>query len=75
MPCQIESAFFTIRLGTAKTRNCGSMATTPAMVFKPAQSRRRKLKGYDELLGEVVGGVIFKDGIRVSGQSDRNVAL
>jgi len=46
------------------------------MVFKPAQSaekRWRKLKGY-ELPGEVITGVIFKDGIRVSGQSDRNAA-
>ena len=72
----VESAFSTIRLRTAKTRNCGSRATTLAMVFKLAQSaekRWRKLKGY-ELLGEVVRGVIFKDGVRVSGQSDRNVA-
>ncbi|TDY54544.1 hypothetical protein C8D99_12722, partial [Aminivibrio pyruvatiphilus] len=60
----------------AKTRNCGSRATTLAMVFKLAQSaekRWRKLKGY-ELLGEVITGVIFKDGIRVSDQSDRSAA-
>ena len=72
----VESAFSTIRLRTAKTRNCGSRATTLAMVFKLAQSaekRWRKLKGY-ELLGEVVTGVIFKDGIRVSDQSDRSAA-
>jgi len=72
----VESAFSTIRLRTAKTRNCGSRATTLAMVFKLAQSaekRWRKLKGF-ELLGEVVTGVIFKDGIRVSDQSDRSAA-
>jgi len=72
----VESAFSTIRLRTAKTRNCGSRATTLAMVFKLAQSaekRWRKLKGY-ELLGEVITGVIFKDGIRVSDQSDRSAA-
>ena len=72
----VESTFSTIRLRTAKTRNCGSRATTPAMVFKLAQSaekRWRKLKGY-ELLGEVISGVIFKDGIRVSDQSDRSAA-
>jgi len=46
------------------------------MVFKLAQLAEkswRKLKGY-ELLGEVIRGVIFKDGIRVSDQSDRNAA-
>jgi len=72
----VESAFSTIRLRTAKTRNCGSRATTLAMVFKLAQSaekRWRKLKGF-ELLGEVVTGVIFKDGIRVSDHSDRSAA-
>ena len=72
----VESTFSTIRLRTAKTRNCGSRATTLAMVFKLAQSaekRWRKLKGY-ELLGEVISGVIFKDGIRVSDQSDRSAA-
>jgi putative transposase len=72
----VESAFSTIRLRTAKTRNCGSRATTLAMVFKLAQSaekRWRKLKGF-ELLGEVVTGVIFKDGIRVLDQSDRSAA-
>ena len=72
----VESAFSTIRLRTAKTRNCGSRATTLAMVFKLAQSaekRWRKLKGY-ELLGEVITGVIFKDGKRVSDRSDRSAA-
>ena len=72
----VESAFSTIRLRTAKTRNCGSRATTLAMVFKLAQSAEKrwiKLRGY-ELLGEVITGVIFKDGKRVSDQSDRSAA-
>ena len=65
-----------IRLRTSKTRNCGSRATTLAMVFKLAQSAEkgwRRLKDY-ELLGEVITGVIFKDGIRVSDQSAKSAA-
>ena len=72
----VESAFSTIRLRTAKTRKCGSRATTLAMVFKLAQSaekRWRRLRGY-ELLGEVITGVVFKDGKRVSDQPDRSAA-
>jgi len=72
----IESAFSTIRLRTAKTRNCGSRETTLTMVFKLAQSAERRwkrLKGH-KLLGEVITGVKFKDGVRESDQSDRNVA-
>ena len=72
----IESAFSSIRLRTAKTRNCGSRETTLSMVFKLAQSaekRWRKLKGY-KLLGDVVTGVSFRDGIRELIQSPRNAA-
>jgi transposase-like protein len=72
----IESAFSTIRLRTSKTRNCGSRETTLMMIFKLAQSAERRwkrLKGH-KLLGEVITGVKFKDGVRESGQSDRSVA-
>ena len=72
----IESMFSTVRLRTAKTRNCGSRETTLSMVFKLAQSaqkRWRRLQGYN-LLGDVIAGVIFKDGIRASDQSDGIVA-
>jgi transposase-like protein len=72
----IESAFSTIRLRTAKTRNCGSRETTLMMIFKLAQSAERRwkrLKGH-KLLGEVITGVKFKDGVRESDQSDRSVA-
>ena len=72
----VESAFSSIRLRTAKTRNCGSRETTLSMVFKLAQSaekRWRKLKGY-KLLGDVVQGIRFKDGIREQIQSGRIVA-
>lgn len=62
----IESTFSSIRLRTAKTRNCGSRETTLAMIFRLAQSaetRWKRLRGC-ELLGEVITGVRFKDGIR-----------
>jgi transposase-like protein len=72
----IESAFSSIRLRTAKTRNCGSRETTLSMIFKLAQSaekRWRKLQGH-KLLGEVVTGICFKDGIRDTGTADVKVA-
>jgi transposase-like protein len=72
----IESAFSSIRLRTAKTRNCGSRETALSMIFKLAQSaekRWRKLQGH-KLLGEVITGIRFKDGIRDTGTSDSRVA-
>jgi putative transposase len=62
----IESTFATIRLRTAKTRGCLSRKTALAMVYKlalSAQARWRRLSK-SELLTDVVGGVIFKDGVR-----------
>jgi transposase-like protein len=72
----IESAFSSIRLRTAKTRNCGSRETTLSMIFKLAQSaekRWRKLQGH-KLLGEVIVGIRFKDGIRDTDAPDSKVA-
>jgi transposase-like protein len=72
----IESAFSSIRLRTSKTRNCGSRETTLSMIFKLAQSaekRWRKLQGH-KLLGEVITGIRFKDGIRDTGTSGSKVA-
>jgi transposase-like protein len=72
----VESMFSTIRLRTAKTRNCGSRETVLAMTFKLAQSagkRFRRLKGH-ERLGDVITGVRFKDGVRETGQSGRSAA-
>jgi transposase-like protein len=72
----IESAFSSIRLRTAKTRNCGSRETTLSMIFKLAQSaekRWRKLQGH-RLLGEVITGIRFKDGIRETGTPGSKVA-
>ncbi len=61
----IESTFATVRLRTAKTRGCLSRETALTMVFqlcRCAQKRWRKLNGY-ELLGKVIEGVKFVDGV------------
>ena len=67
----IESTFATIRLRTEKMRNCGSRETTLMMVFKLAQSaekRWRRLRGH-ELLGKVIDGIEFQDGILAAASS------
>jgi transposase-like protein len=72
----IESTFSTVRLRTRKTRNCGSRETMLAMVFKLIQSaekRWKRIKGFD-LIGEVIEGVVFKDGVRATNQPDRDAA-
>ena len=72
----IESTFSTVRLRTRKTRNCGSRETILAMVFKLIQSaekRWKRIKGFD-LIGEVIEGVVFKDGLRATDQPDRDAA-
>lgn len=72
----IESAFATVRLRTAKMRNCGSRNTTLAMVFKlleTAQKRWNRLHGFT-LLTLVVNNVKFQDGIQVEGASARDAA-
>ena len=61
----IESTFATVKLRTAKTRGCLSRATALTMVFqlcRCAQKRWRKLSGY-ELLGKVIEGIVFVDGV------------
>lgn len=72
----IESTFSTVRLRTRKTRNCGSRETILAMVFKLIQSaekRWKRIKGFD-LIGEVIEGVVFKDGVRATNQPDKDAA-
>lgn len=62
----IESTFATVRLRTSKTRGCVARASLLAMVFKltkTAEQNWRTLKGH-ALLGEVVRGIIFKDGLQ-----------
>lgn len=63
----IESVFATVRLRTAKMKNCGSRTTTLTMAWllmSMAQKRWRRLRGY-KLLADVVEGVKFKDGERI----------
>lgn len=64
----IESTFATVRLRTKRTKGSGSAAACLSMVFKLAQAAERKwrkLNGY-ALLGDVIRGVQFKDGTKVS---------
>jgi len=71
----IESVFATVRLRTTKSKNCGSRATTLAMVLKlmeTAQKRWHRLRGYN-LLTDVITGVKFRDGIKQE-QQDRGAA-
>ncbi|ADH85088.1 IS256 family transposase [Desulfurivibrio alkaliphilus] len=72
----IESAFATVRLRSKRSRNCGSRDTTLTMVFKLLQSaekRWKKIKGFRRL-AEVVTGIQFKNGIKVSDQPMRMAA-
>ncbi|TKJ09272.1 IS256 family transposase, partial [Halomonas sp. 15WGF] len=58
----IESTFATVRLRSKRSRNCGSRATTLAMVFKllqSAQKRWKRIKGFNKL-ELVVNNVQFK---------------
>lgn len=62
----IESTFATVRLRTTKTRGMLTRDTMLTMVFKlslTAQKRWRRLNR-PELLGELIEGVKFKDGIK-----------
>lgn len=61
----IESTFATIRLRTAKTRNCFSARTGCALVHQlamSAQTRWRRLRGFHQI-ADVIAGVKFIDGI------------
>ena len=61
----IESTFATVRLRTAKVRNCFSRETVLNMTFKlchSAEKRWQKLFGYRRL-AEVIEGFQFVDGI------------
>lgn len=72
----IESTFASVRLRSKRTRNCGSRATTLAMVFKllqVAEKRWRKLRGF-RILELIASGKKFKDGLLIEGQSTENAA-
>jgi transposase-like protein len=61
----IESTFATVRLRTAKTRDCVSRESILAMVFmlvKGAERHWRKLNGIPRL-AQLIEGVIFTGGV------------
>lgn len=67
----IESTFATVRLRTTKTRGMLTRDTMLTMVFKlslTAQTRWRRLNR-PELLGELIEGIQFKDGIKQEKQT------
>jgi putative transposase len=71
----IKAVFSTVRLRTIKSKNCGSRATTLAMVLKlmeTAQKRWHILRGYN-LLADVITGAKFRDGIKQE-QQDQDAA-
>ena len=64
----IESTFAAVRLRTVKTKGCLSRKTALAMAFKLILSARRKWRKLDgsNQLAELVEGVPFKDGIKIT---------
>jgi putative transposase len=64
----IESSFATVKLRTRVTKGAGSKKAALAMAYKlldAAQERWRRFNG-NELVADVLAGVKFKDGIKVS---------
>ena len=64
----IESSFATVKLRTKVTKGAGSKKAALAMAYKlldAAQERWRRFNGH-ELVTDVLDGVKFKDGIRVT---------
>ena len=64
----IESSFATVRLRTRVTKGAGSKTAALAMAYKlleSAQERWRRFNGH-ELVADVLDGVKFKDGIKVT---------
>ena len=64
----IESSFATVKLRTKVTKGAGSKKAGLAMAYKlldAAQERWRRFNGH-ELVADVLAGVKFKDGIKVT---------
>jgi putative transposase len=64
----IESSFATVKLRTRVTKGAGSKKAALAMAYKlldAAQERWRRFNGH-ELVADVLEGVKFKDGIKVT---------
>jgi hypothetical protein len=73
----IESAFATVRLRTRVTKGAGSKTAALAMAYKllaTAQERWRRFNGH-HLVADVLDGVEFKDGIRVTDDDNHNDGL
>jgi transposase-like protein len=73
----IESSFATVRLRTKVTKGAGSKKAALAMAYKlldAAQQRWRRFNGH-ELIADVLDGVVFKDGERVSDQDNDNNSI
>lgn len=72
----VESVFAIVRLGTTKTKNCGSRTTTLTMAFKLIETAQKKwfrLRGY-KLLADVVSGIKFVNGIKQTGDQKQAAA-
>jgi putative transposase len=68
----IESSFATVKLRTRVTKGAGSKKAALAMAYKlldAAQERWRRFNGH-ELVADVLAGVRFKDGERVTDDND-----
>jgi putative transposase len=64
----IESSFATVKLRTKVTKRAGSKKAALAMAYKlldAAQERWRRFNGH-ELIGDVLAGEKFTDGIKVT---------
>ena len=64
----IESSFATVKLRTRVTKGAGSKAAALAMAYMlliTAQERWRRFNGH-ELVADVLAGVTFKDGVKVT---------
>ncbi len=72
----VESVFATVRLRTARTKNCGSRMTTLTMAFKlmeVAQKKWFRLRGY-KLLADVIQGIKFVNGVKQNGDQKQQAA-
>jgi len=70
----IESSFATVRLRTKVTKGAGSKKAALAMAYKlldAAQQRWRRFNGH-ELIADVLDGVAFKDGERITDQDNND---
>jgi putative transposase len=73
----IESSFATVKLRTRVTKGAGSKKAALAMAYKlldAAQERWRRFNGH-HLVAEVLAGVKFKDGIKITDDDNHDDGL